>query len=73
PSPLQLPHVQEIAINDSFILESHVFKILKRHFGLEPYYLDMLELFHEVDYQTQMGQLLDLTSQPMDKPSDLTR
>ncbi|CAM9339919.1 unnamed protein product [Choristocarpus tenellus] len=69
----KIPRVQEIAVNDSFILESHVFKLLKIHFGSEPYYLQLLELFLEVDYKTEMGQLLDLTSQPMDKPSDLTR
>ena len=30
--------VQLIAINDSFILESFVYKILKRYFGKESYY-----------------------------------
>jgi hypothetical protein len=38
-----------IAINDSFILESNVFQILKNHFGHEPYYLDLVELFREVN------------------------
>ncbi|CAN0143490.1 unnamed protein product [Ascophyllum nodosum] len=69
----KLPKVQEIAINDSFILEAHVFKMLKRHFAHEDYYLQLVELFHDVTYRTEMGQLLDLTSQPMDAPSDLTR
>ena len=53
-----------VAINDSFILESCVFKILKRYFGTEPYYLQLLDLFLEVTRQTELGQLLDLTSQP---------
>ncbi|CAM9751119.1 unnamed protein product [Scytosiphon promiscuus] len=69
----KVPKVQEIAINDSFILEAHVFKMLKRHFAHESYYLQLVELFHDVTYRTEMGQLLDLTSQPMDAPSDLTR
>ncbi|CBN75787.1 Farnesyl pyrophosphate synthase [Ectocarpus siliculosus] len=69
----KVPKVQEIAINDSFILEAHVFKMLKRHFAHENYYLQLVELFHDVTYRTEMGQLLDLTSQPMDAPSDLTR
>ncbi|CAN0232238.1 unnamed protein product, partial [Ectocarpus sp. 4 AP-2014] len=66
----KVPKVQEIAINDSFILEAHVFKMLKRHFAHENYYLQLVELFHDVTYRTEMGQLLDLTSQPMDAPHD---
>lgn len=69
----KLPEVQLIAINDSFILESIVYKILKRYFGSEPYYLDLLELFIEVTRQTEFGQLLDLTSQPLGGPIDLNR
>jgi len=54
--------VGNIAINDSFILESLIYRILQKHFGGEPYYADLLNLMHEVTYQTEMGQLLDLTS-----------
>ncbi|CAM9470845.1 unnamed protein product [Ectocarpus sp. 8 AP-2014] len=43
----KVPKVQEIAINDSFILEAHVFKMLKRHFAHENYYLQLVELFHD--------------------------
>lgn len=57
-----LPDVQKVAINDSFILESCVYKILKRYFGAETYYLNLVELFVEVTRQTEMGQLLDLTA-----------
>ena len=67
------PHVQLIAINDSFILESCVYKILKRYFGEEEYYLQILDLFIEVTRQTELGQLMDLTSQPMDGDIDLSR
>jgi farnesyl diphosphate synthase len=65
--------VKLIAINDSFILESCVYKILKRYFGTEPYYGQLLDLFIEVTRQTELGQLLDLTSQPLDGPLDLSR
>jgi farnesyl diphosphate synthase len=65
--------VQLIAINDSFILESCVYKILKRYFGKEIYYPQLLDLFIEVTRQTELGQLLDLTSQPMDGPINLKR
>jgi farnesyl diphosphate synthase len=62
-----------VAINDSFILESCVFKILKQYFGREPYYLQLLDLFIEVTRQTELGQLLDLTSQPPGEKIDLSR
>jgi len=67
------PEVQMIAINDSFLLESFVFTILKKHFGNESYYLQLVELFITVIQKTEVGQLLDLTSQPMGQPADLDR
>lgn len=69
----KLPDVSLVAINDSFILESCVYKILKRYFGKERYYYQLVDLFIEVTRQTEMGQLLDLTSQPMNGPLDLSR
>jgi farnesyl diphosphate synthase len=60
----QLPDVQLIAINDSFLLESAVFLILKQHFGEDPFYLDLVHLMLDVIQKTEVGQLLDLTSQP---------
>ena len=73
--------------------------LLKRHFRSEPYYADLLELFHEtlwqvrevalptraairlpqlpchLQFQTELGQLMDLTSQPQPAagPIDLDR
>lgn len=67
------PAVKLIAINDSFLLESFVFGILKRHFADEPYYAALQELMRDVVLKTEVGQLLDLTSQPQDKPADLER
>jgi len=54
--------IGNIAINDSFILEAFIYRILQQHFGEEPYYVDLLNLFHDVSYRTELGQLLDLTS-----------
>jgi len=54
--------IGSIAINDSFIVESLIYRILRQHFGLEPYYADLINLFHEVTFQTEIGQLLDLIS-----------
>lgn len=37
-----------IAINDAFMLEAAIYFLLKKHFRSEAYYVDLLELFHEV-------------------------
>jgi len=54
--------IGNIAINDSLLLESFLFKVIRRHFSGEPYYAQLLDLFHEMTYATEVGQLLDLTS-----------
>jgi hypothetical protein len=40
--------VGNIAINDSFMLEAAIYYLLKKHFREEKYYVDLLELFHDV-------------------------
>jgi farnesyl diphosphate synthase len=55
-----------IAINDAFMLEGAIYYLLKKHFRQMPYYVDLLELFHETTYQTEMGQLIDLITAPED-------
>ncbi|TYZ59686.1 hypothetical protein PybrP1_011347 [[Pythium] brassicae (nom. inval.)] len=67
------PKVQMIAINDAFLLEAFVFQILKKHFRSDACYLPLVELFHDVIFRTELGQLLDLTSQPLDAEPDLAR
>lgn len=54
--------VGNIAINDSFMLEGAIYVLLKKHFRQDPYYVDLLDLFHEVTFQTELGQLLDLVT-----------
>lgn len=46
----QNPHVGMDAINDSFLLRSGLYFILKKHFSEEPYYAALRDLFHEVSY-----------------------
>ncbi|KAG0000298.1 Farnesyl pyrophosphate synthetase [Entomortierella chlamydospora] len=58
--------VGNIAINDAFILESAIYFFLKKHFRKDSYYVDLIELFHETTYQTELGQLLDLITAPED-------
>ncbi|XP_071987706.1 farnesyl pyrophosphate synthase isoform X1 [Engystomops pustulosus] len=53
------------AVNDSFLLEACIYRVLKKYCRGQPYYLSLLELFLETSYQTELGQALDLiTSQP---------
>ncbi|KAI9143288.1 ERG20 farnesyl diphosphate synthase [Paraphysoderma sedebokerense] len=52
------------AINDAFLLESHIYKMFKKHFRQETYYADLLDLTHEVAYQTELGQLVDMITAP---------
>lgn len=73
PCWFRLPEVKTIAVNDSFILESFVYKILKKYFGEEVYYYQLVDLFLETTRQTEFGQLLDLTSQKLGAPIDLSR
>ncbi|EGW33042.1 uncharacterized protein SPAPADRAFT_60359 [Spathaspora passalidarum NRRL Y-27907] len=54
--------VNNIAINDSFMLEGAIYVLLKKHFRQDSYYVDLLDLFHEVTFQTELGQLLDLVT-----------
>lgn len=56
-----------IAINDAFLLESAIYHILKKHFRSHPAYIDLVELFHEISFQTELGQLCDLITAPEDK------
>lgn len=62
----RVPGVGNIAINDAFMLEGAIYFLLKKHFRPEGYYVDLLELFHEVTFQTELGQLIDLITAPED-------
>ncbi|KAF8460610.1 putative farnesyl-diphosphate synthetase [Kalaharituber pfeilii] len=56
-----------IAINDGVMLENSIYILLKKYFRSEKYYVDLMELFHEVTLQTEIGQTLDLLTAPEDK------
>ncbi|OXB58576.1 UNVERIFIED_CONTAM: hypothetical protein H355_002747, partial [Colinus virginianus] len=60
------------AINDAFLLESSVYRMLKKYCGQRPYYVQLLELFLQTAYQTELGQMLDLITAPVSKV-DLSR
>ena len=61
-----MPNVGMIAINDAFMLESSIYILLKKYFRTHPAYLDLIELFHEVTFQTELGQTCDLLTAPED-------
>merc|ERR1711972_763844 len=56
----KLEDVKVIALNDAFMIEMLVYKVLKRHFWNEPYYHQLVDLFMETTFQTECGQLVDL-------------
>lgn len=60
PCWFRLPKVGLIAVNDGIILRNQITRILKMHFRGKPYYLDLLDLFNEVEFQTASGQMIDL-------------
>ncbi|GME89368.1 unnamed protein product [[Candida] boidinii] len=43
----KVPGVNEIAINDSFMLEGVIYILLKKYFRNDKFYVDLLDLFHE--------------------------
>ncbi|TDZ13158.1 Farnesyl pyrophosphate synthase [Colletotrichum spinosum] len=53
-----------VAINDAFMLEAAIYTLLKKFFREHASYVDLLELFHEVTFQTELGQLCDLLTAP---------
>lgn len=60
------PGVGLIAINDAFMLESAIYAILRKYFRSHPAYIDIVELFQETTWQTELGQQCDLLTAPED-------
>ena len=52
-----------VAVNDGIILESCMYRILQRHFRATPYYVQLLEIFHEVGAQSHYATLLVIEMQ----------
>ncbi|XP_046860084.1 farnesyl pyrophosphate synthase-like isoform X2 [Xenia sp. Carnegie-2017] len=53
-----------IAINDSFMLEALVYRLIDFYFRGKSCYKNITRLVHEVTYQTGTGQTLDLITKP---------
>lgn len=52
------------AINDSFLLEASIYRLLRKYCRDQAYYVHLLELFTETSFQTELGQALDLMTAP---------
>jgi farnesyl diphosphate synthase len=65
-------HVGMIAVNDALMLDALVYRILKTYFGDTKYYTTLMELYHEVTYDTTAGELCDLLTAPIGQV-DLSR
>ncbi|KAF2230220.1 ERG20 farnesyl diphosphate synthase [Viridothelium virens] len=62
----RMPHVGMVAINDALMIESSMYVLLKKYFRDHPRYVDLMELVHEVTFQTELGQCIDLLTAPED-------
>ncbi|KAM7100341.1 LOW QUALITY PROTEIN: farnesyl pyrophosphate synthase-like [Molossus nigricans] len=60
----QKPGIGLDAINDSMLLEACIYRLLKLYCWEQPYYLNLIELFLQCSYQTELGQTLDLITAP---------
>ncbi|KAG8528822.1 uncharacterized protein KY384_006511 [Bacidia gigantensis] len=63
----RMPNVGMNALNDAFMLVSSIFVILQKYFHGDKNYIHILELFHEVMFKTEIGQLADLLTAPEEK------
>ncbi|KAG5899525.1 hypothetical protein JTB14_008212 [Gonioctena quinquepunctata] len=57
-----------LAINDGLLVENSLYAILRKYISAQPYYVPVLELFHEVTLKTAMGQSLDSLCMKDGKP-----
>ncbi|KAB1221649.1 Farnesyl pyrophosphate synthase 1 [Morella rubra] len=60
PCWFRVPKVGMIAVNDGILLRNHILRVLKKHFRDKPYYVHLLDLFNEVEFQTASGEMIDL-------------
>ncbi|KAL0612180.1 Farnesyl pyrophosphate synthase [Plecturocebus cupreus] len=60
----QKPGMGLDAINDAILLEACIYHLLKLYCRDQPYYLNLIELFLQISYQTEIEQTLDLITVP---------
>eukprot|EP01006_Ploeotia_vitrea_P028902 TRINITY_DN61543_c0_g1_i1.p2 TRINITY_DN61543_c0_g1~~TRINITY_DN61543_c0_g1_i1.p2 ORF type:complete len:363 (-),score=47.35 TRINITY_DN61543_c0_g1_i1:2374-3462(-) len=52
-----------MAVNDGLLLRSMLFRTVKKYTSTKPYYWDVMELFMETGWLTELGQMLDVMSE----------
>ncbi|KAF7496144.1 Farnesyl pyrophosphate synthase [Sarcoptes scabiei] len=55
-----------IALNDGLMIQSTIYFIMKKYFSSSPNYIQLIDLFNSVTFQTTLGQCLDLLSSSLD-------
>lgn len=65
----KLEDVGLIALNDSLMIESAIYILLKKYFSHMRCYIELMELFHEITFITICGQSLDLLNANKDVTS----
>jgi len=61
-----------VSINDTYLMEQCIYKLIDEYFKEQPYLVDLYKAFHRITYITAMGQELDmLASEPPNKEFSL--
>nr|GEW37964.1 chrysanthemyl diphosphate synthase [Tanacetum cinerariifolium] len=68
----RLPEVGMTAVNDGLMLRNHVHRILKEHFHDKAYYMQLVDLFNEAEFQTVCGEMIDIIA-TLDGKKDLSK
>ncbi|CAN1855245.1 Farnesyl pyrophosphate synthase 1 [Linum perenne] len=72
PCWFRVPEVGLIAVNDGMLLRNHVARMLKKYFRDKPYYVDLVDLFNEVEFRTIHGQMTDMITS-LEEGKDLSK
>lgn len=52
--------VKLIALNDALMIENAIYMILKEYFGHTKYYMNLVDMFHEVNMTLQFKKLWEI-------------
>ncbi|KAL2945038.1 Farnesyl pyrophosphate synthase 1 [Bienertia sinuspersici] len=66
------PKVHMFAAQDGVILRQRIQRVLRMYFREKNYYVDLLDLIHEVEYQTAYGQMNNLLT-TIEEEKDLSK
>ncbi len=55
----KVDNIGSAAFNDAILIEAAIYPLLKKYFREKDYYVDLLEIMHDMTYKTIFGQSLD--------------